>query len=156
MPKADMTSKAFLEGGFRIRGRSGVTDYKADLEEQMRAEGFPEYEREYIFNEKRNWRFDYFFHDERVAVEYEGGIFDKGKGGHTSISGIMRDVEKYNEASLQGILVIRTHAQTVANREAVRLIYRALERQRCAKIAADGRVVEDTKRTLKGLLKRLE
>lgn len=152
--KPDMTSEQFRQSGLQLRGRESV-DYKLELESQMRDEGLPTYEREFKFNDKRGWRFDYFFPSERVAVEYEGGIFAKGRGGHSSVSGILRDIDKYNEAALAGIIVIRVTAQTVANGEAVRLLFRAIERAKCAIVARDGRVVEDTKRTLQGLLKRL-
>lgn len=156
MSKPDMTSAEFRNSPLARQMRSGTPDYKAELESQMRAEGLPDYEREFVFNEKRKWRFDYLFPVERVAVEYEGGIFDKGKGGHSSITGIMRDIEKYNEATLAGYTVIRVTAQSVASGAAIRYIFRALDKARCVKIASDGRAVDEVKRTLKGLLKKLE
>lgn len=157
MKQERMKSSDFVKSGLALRGRGGaIDDYKAELENQMRHEGLPDYQREFIFNEKRNWRFDYLFPVERVAVEYEGGIFDKGKRGHTSVSGIMRDIEKYNEAALAGYTVIRVTAQSVVSGAALRYIKRALENAKYVKIAGEGRKIQEVTRTLKGLLNTLE
>ena len=153
MVKPDMTSKEFRESGLQLRGR---IDYKAELESQMRHEGLNTYEREFKFNESRGWRFDYCFVQEKVAVEYEGGIFEK-QGGHKSVSGIMRDIEKYNEAALEGYTVIRVTAQSVASRSAIRYIFRALDKARCAKIdKSEAQIRKDTVRTLKSVIANLE
>lgn len=68
-------------------------------------------ETEYQFDEKRKWRFDWAFPAVLTAVEYEG-LFrkDKGKTGHTSITGVMRDIEKYNRAAELGWTIIRVAA----------------------------------------------
>lgn len=68
-------------------------------------------ETEYEFHPARKWQFDWAITALKVAVEYEG-IFKKDKSttGHTSISGVMRDIEKYNHAQLLGWKVIRVTA----------------------------------------------
>lgn len=67
---------------------------------------------EYRFMKERRWEFDYAFSAVKIAVEYEG-IFkkDKGKTGHTSITGVLRDIEKYNAAMLLGWRIIRVTAK---------------------------------------------
>src|SRR4051812_28105296 len=50
---------------------------------------------EYRFDRERRWRFDWAIPGIPVAVEYEGGIFDRN-GSHTSYADIQRDTEKYN------------------------------------------------------------
>lgn len=71
--------------------------------------GLPDPIPEYKFHPNRAWRFDFFFQNEgrQVALEVEGGVFRKGRGAHSSVSGILRDMEKYNEAAKLGIFVYR-------------------------------------------------
>ncbi len=67
-----------------------------------------------MFDESRGWKFDFAWKDQKVAVEIEGGIFQKGKNGqptgHRSITGVLRDIEKYNAAAIAGWCVIRVHS----------------------------------------------
>lgn len=65
--------------------------------------------REFEFYKERHWRFDWCFPDLMVAVEYEG-IMNGGKA-HSSVSGILRDIEKYNTAQSLGWRVIRITAK---------------------------------------------
>jgi len=60
---------------------------------------------EYQFHNKRKFKFDYAFVDKKIAVEQEGGIFTKQA--HGSITGILRDMEKYNLAVECGWRVLR-------------------------------------------------
>lgn len=156
MGKPDMTSAEFRNSGLARQMRGQPTDYKNVLLDQIRQADLPEPESEFKFNDKKNWRFDYFFPAQKVAVEYEGGIFDKGVSGHTSVSGIMRDIEKYNEAALAGVTVIRVTAQTVVSGAALRYIKRGIENAKYVRIAGEGRKIQEVTRTLKGLLNTLE
>lgn len=66
--------------------------------------------REYKFDEsedERQFRFDYAWPAKKIAVEIEGGIWRKGGGAHSHPTGILRDIEKYNLAVMQGWRVIR-------------------------------------------------
>ena len=60
---------------------------------------------EYGFHDKRRWRFDFAFPEEKIAVEIEGGTF--GKSRHTTGTGYEKDCEKYNSAVLNGWRVFR-------------------------------------------------
>lgn len=85
-----------------------------------------ELQSEYQFDEKRKWQFDWCYPAVKIAIEYEG-IFmkDKSRTGHTSITGVMRDVEKYNAAMLQGWRIVRV---TAANYKTVfRLIEKLID-----------------------------
>lgn len=128
MAKPEMTSAEFRKSGLQLRTRSATTDYKALLLEQVAQADLPIPKAELQFNENRGWRFDFYYDDQQIAIEYEGGIFDKGASGHKSVSGIMRDIEKYNEAALAGWTVIRVTAQSVTSGAALRYIRRALEK----------------------------
>lgn len=76
-------------------------------------------ETEYKFDLHRNFRFDFAIPALKIAIEYEG-IFkkDKSRTGHTSVAGVMRDIEKYNLAQSLGWRLIRV---TAANYKTVLL-----------------------------------
>jgi len=92
-------------------------------------EGYPWPTSEYRFLEERKWKFDFaFLPPIWLAVECEGGIFTGGA--HGSVSGILRDIEKYNAATLAGWRVFRatTLMLNEENAEAtIRQIMRAID-----------------------------
>lgn len=91
----------------------------------MRAHGLPEPVREYRFHPTRKWRLDFAWPAVMLAVEVEGGIY-RG-GGHTSTTGLKRDIEKGNALTMAGWRVLRFHGDQVRSGEAVALIRQALE-----------------------------
>ena len=62
-------------------------------------------EREYRFDAKRRWRFDFAWPAQKVAVEVDGGTWTGGR--HTSGAGFAADIEKLNAATTQGWRVLR-------------------------------------------------
>jgi len=130
-------------------------DYKAELLEQIRAADLPDPAREVTFHEARKWRFDFLFTDYAVAVEYDGGVFD-GDPSHSSISGILRDIEKINEAQLAGFTVIRVTAQTVENGTALRYIKRAISKAKCAMLPDEKGKLAHVRRKLQGIIESLD
>lgn len=72
---------------------------------------------EHKFHPIRRWKVDFAWPDFKIIVEVEGEIYGTGKpcfycgvrptGGHSSVSGILRDIEKYNEAAIHGWIVLR-------------------------------------------------
>lgn len=82
---------------------------------------------EYPFHPTRKWRFDWYIPSHAIAVEYEGMMTQGANVGHASISGIMRDVEKYNEATAMGILVFRAHAENIRTGTFFKLMESVLE-----------------------------
>lgn len=68
-------------------------------------DAFGAVECEYKFHPVRKWRNDYFLTKYRIAVEIEGGVFIGGR--HTSGMGFSKDMEKYNAALVEGIVVYR-------------------------------------------------
>jgi very-short-patch-repair endonuclease len=77
---------------------------------------------EYRFHGQRQWRIDYAIPGHRVAIEVEGGRFKKREytdkqtgekittigGRHNSGTGFRNDMDKYNQLSCLGWLLIRT------------------------------------------------
>jgi hypothetical protein len=59
-----------------------------------------------------------------VALEVEGGIWTGGR--HTRGSGFMKDMEKYNEATLLGWRVLRCTPRQVKSGEVFELLKRAM------------------------------
>ena len=61
---------------------------------------------EYFFSTERLYRFDYALPEYKIAVEQNGGIHMRGNSGHSSGTGIQRDMDKNALASSLGWTVI--------------------------------------------------
>lgn len=82
---------------------------------------------EHRFHDTRKWRFDYAVPSMRIAIEVEGGVWTGGR--HTSSAGFLRDMEKYNEAALNGWLVLRCTPKTLWS-DGLRLLSEAVKFRR--------------------------
>ncbi len=80
--------------------------------------------REYRFDDKRRWRFDFAYPDLKIAIEVEGGVYSQGR--HTRGKGFTADCEKYNRATELGWSVYRYTTQQVKNGEAIKQLRRIL------------------------------
>ena len=111
--------------------RQLIGDGKSQLEltfaYQLSQEQIPQPVREYRFNPKRKWRFDFAFIDPaiKLAIEIEGGTYKKSR--HTSARGFKADCEKYNQAALMGWIVLRFDAAMVNNLEAINTTLHAFD-----------------------------
>jgi hypothetical protein len=103
-------------------------DYKAQFEQVLSYVGI-EVQHEFRFAPPRRWRSDYRVKGSKVLIEFEGGLFAKGKQGHSSISGILRDIEKYNSAALLGYIVIRITPKHVETGQALQWVEQAISSQ---------------------------
>lgn len=72
-----------------------------------RAAGLPVPVTEHQFHPGRRWRFDYAWPEHKLALEIEGGIWQRGGGGHSHPMHIERDIEKYSEAAILGWRILR-------------------------------------------------
>lgn len=70
----------------------------------------------------RSWAFDFTWEKQNIVVEIEGGIWRRHRGGHSSPTGIMRDMAKYNAATRLGYRVFRFTSDQVKNGEALEFI----------------------------------
>ncbi len=97
-----------------------------ELLQHIRAHDLPEPEREYPFAlpQGRTFRADLAYPSERLLIEGEGGIY--GTGGHNSLAGITRDVEKGNLAMLHGWRLLRCTSEHVRSGQCVLWIREAL------------------------------
>jgi hypothetical protein len=99
-----------------------------------RAHGLPEPELEFQFHPTRRWRSDYAWPAEKVLVEKEGGLFAGGRrpglrlGGHSSLTGVLRDMDKANAAAVLGYCYLRFTPAALENGSALPMIQIALAR----------------------------
>lgn len=75
----------------------------------LEAEPLPGWDltREYPFDKRRRWRFDFAFPSQKLAVEVDGQR-------HRTFKGQRTDSEKFNEATRQGWRVLRCTADSVS------------------------------------------
>ncbi len=82
--------------------------------------------REHKFHKDRRWRMDYANLKLMIAVEIEGGLWIQGR--HNRATGMINDMEKYNEATLAGWDVYRVTPDMVKDGTAYQLVERILKR----------------------------
>ena len=73
----------------------------------LRAFNFPPPVKQFQFHPNRAFRADFAWPDINLLVEVEGGIWMRGGGAHSRPQGILRDIEKSNEAVRLGWRQIR-------------------------------------------------
>jgi len=95
---------------------------------QMRAAKIEPGIAEYRFHEKRLWRFDYAWPEQRLALEIEGAVWTNGR--HNRGKGFTDDCEKYSEAAILGWRIIRATGNQVEAGTALKWVERALDGQR--------------------------
>ena len=83
-------------------------------------------QKEFKFHPTRKWRIDYYFQTPRkkLAVEVEGGVWIKGR--HTRASGFVKDMEKYNALTEQGIYLLRFQPADMKKAETFHFINKIL------------------------------
>lgn len=89
--------------------------------------GLPVPVSEYRFHPVREWRFDYAWIAEKVALEKDGGLYPGGA--HSLEANIRRDQDKGNEAQLMGWCFLRVPASELYTSSTAALIRRALDRK---------------------------
>ena len=120
-----------------------VTDAKSKRERfedlfafQCRAYKLPGFERNHRFAQSigRQWRFDFAFAEQMLAVEIEGLIVRRiggqivTSGRHANPEGFREDCRKYATAAQLGWNVIRFEQTMVTNGEAIAFTQRVLHR----------------------------
>lgn len=67
------------------------------------------------FHPLRRWRFDFAIPKYKIAIEVEGAVWINGR--HTRGSGFIKDIEKYNAATILGWRVLKYTKENMANLE---------------------------------------
>jgi len=91
----------------------------------FKSQKLPQSVRELRFHPERNWRFDFAWIEYKIALEVEGGIWIGG--GHSRGSGVKKDIEKYNAATLLGWRILRCQPSNVCMMETVVMIKKMIE-----------------------------
>lgn len=107
------------------KSKAPTKDYKGQFEQQLKLVGI-QVEPEFVFASPRKWRSDWRVQGTSILIEFEGGLFAKGKQGHSSVTGILRDIEKYNTAALLGYTVIRIAPNHVTSGQALKWVETAI------------------------------
>lgn len=81
--------------------------------------------KEYKFHPVRKWRIDYYLPTYGIAIEVEGGSFSNGR--HVRGSGFRNDIEKYNEITAAGLMLIRVIPQNLNKKSTFDLIERCMK-----------------------------
>jgi hypothetical protein len=82
-------------------------------------------EAEFKFAADRKWRFDYAWPARRIALEVEGGVYTQGR--HTRGSGFVKDMEKYNRATVLGWRVLRVTPQQLLTEQTAAMVRAMIE-----------------------------
>lgn len=93
--------------------------------QMLKDAGLPEPEMEFKFAPSRRFRFDFAFPQFRLAVEKEGGVYTRQA--HGSVSGVLRDLEKYSLAAVMGWRVIRRVPKELATEATIEMIREAMQ-----------------------------
>lgn len=97
-----------------MAGRRGAV---LAFDRQCGLAGLPVPVPEYPFHKTRQWRFDWAWLAEHIALEIEGGAFVQGR--HTRGRGFENDLVKYAEAAIDGWTVLRVTPDMVSDGRAL-------------------------------------
>ena len=100
-----------------------MKDVKLELGLLFSALSVPDCVCEFQFAPPRRWRFDYAWPALWIALEFEGGVWTKGR--HTRGKGYSNDCEKYSTAALLGWKVLRITSDMIGDGRAATLLERA-------------------------------
>ena len=82
--------------------------------------------REFVYAPPRKFRADFVLPAFRLLVEVNGGIFNRKT--HGSVTGVLKDMERGNEAAMAGWYVLRVTPDEVADGRALALVQRVIAR----------------------------
>jgi hypothetical protein len=85
---------------------------------------------EYRFAPPRKFRADYAWPEYGILLEQEGGVYT-GQA-HGSVTGILRDMEKYNLAAVRGWRVIRVLPSAMLSNETITLLQQIFQGKKSA------------------------
>lgn len=126
------------------KSHAAQPDWEAAVEEQLTAAGLPPFVREYRFAadelgegkglrarlkaaDLQDWRIDFAWPRQKIALEVDGGTWIKGGGGHNTGKGYEGDRDKDAALLVRGWRVLRVTPVHVQDGRAVRWVTTLLE-----------------------------
>ena len=94
---------------------------EAEFAQQLAVEGIGGYVREYQFDPQRDFRWDFAWTEQRIAVEVDGW-------GHNRINRYFTDVEKGNLGAVQGWRILHVTTAMIDDLSGLALVKKALQR----------------------------
>ena len=91
----------------------------------LREHKIPAPEVEYEYARPRRFRADYAWVEQRLLLEVEGGIYTRQA--HGSISGILNDIERSQQAAMHGYRVFKCQPDDLLRTDTAQMILSALE-----------------------------
>jgi hypothetical protein len=132
------TSEIIAQAWQRQKKRAGSSK-RADAEsyfaEECRRYRLPTYTRKVILpathltpklKRAATWEFDGIFHEYKLLIEIQGGVWRKGGGAHSHPTDIIRNMQKQNDATLRGFRLLQFTPDEVMNHNAVHYTQRVL------------------------------
>lgn len=124
-PRTSIKKTGWIDDDRNIKNKQAKKDmFIMLIEKELQLDIWPEF----YFSTERLYRFDYAIPTMansvqlKIAIEQEGGIWAKGNSGHSSGTGIQRDMSKNNLAISQGWVIIRRTPDQMLTSETIKLI----------------------------------
>lgn len=95
------------------------------VQQQLGMDIWPEFH--FLLSPHPDYRFDYAIPDFKIAIEQEGGVWAKGNSGHSSGTGIMRDMDKSSLAAVHGWTLIRRTPKQLLSMTTISLTEKAIQ-----------------------------
>lgn len=124
LDRAEKRHQAYLE-----RKRIYEKRHELALYNQIIEKGLQGAVEQYKFHPDRKWSLDIAFPNIKLAIEIDGGIWKKGKGGHNSGKGYEEDRLKDQAALLLGWAVYRVTPKMISSGDAITTIAVLLEQR---------------------------
>lgn len=106
------------------------TSLEDGFDVELKDAGVTGYTRNAFFIPGRRYRADFWFPKLKLAIEVDGGLWMKGRGGHTSGVGAHRDRERDVTAYLaDGILTFRVGTDHVKSGDALKWVLQIIDRR---------------------------
>ena len=125
-PRVITRKTGWIDDDRNIKNKAGAIEpFMRLVQMELGLEVWPEF----YFSTERLYRFDYAIPLNpsnstplKIAIEQEGGIHMGGKSGHSSGTGIQRDMDKNNLALANGWVIIRRTPTDLCTIETIELI----------------------------------
>ena len=101
------------------------SELESIMKHQMTDAGLPVMLVDHVFHDERKWRLDFASPRWMVCMEVEGGSWVGGR--HNRPKGFEDDILKYNEAAIEGWLLVRATTGMVKDGRALSALERAFE-----------------------------